>query len=163
MSLETYKDIKGYEDLYQVSNIGNVKSVFRYNQILKPQLDSDGYLYVGLYINGKRKYKDVHRLVAENFISNPENKPEVNHKDGNKLNNNDWNLEWNTDKENTNHALYVLNNKPNHRKKVICTNTGTIYDSIQQAKTLANIKYNILHLSKMLRGKVKNKTTLRLL
>lgn len=103
---EVWKDIKGYEQKYQVSNLGNIKSLARkkYNgrayadkkeQILKPRINKHGYLHVNLY-NGHKKYKDVEvqRLVAQTFLSNPNDLPYVNHKDEDKLNNNVSNLEW---------------------------------------------------------------------
>ena len=113
---EVWKDIKGYEGLYQVSNLGRVKSleriVIRKNglkqtirkRILKPQIDQGNYLRVGLNSNGKRKYFFVHRLVCEAFHENSENKPCVNHIDENKANNTASNLEWCTVKENCNHG-----------------------------------------------------------
>lgn len=100
---EVWKDIKGFRGLYQVSNTGKVKSL-RYNKILKFSINGKGYLQVQFTVNYKFTTFKVHRLVAQAFIPNPENKPEVNHKDGNKLNNNDWNLEWNTTLENNLHA-----------------------------------------------------------
>jgi len=104
--MEIWKDIKGYEGLYQISNLGNVKSLFRYKKTLKPFFRKQ-YFSVNLSKNNNFKTFTVHRLVAENFIINPENKLQVNHIDGNKLNNNIDNLEWNTAKENTNHALLL--------------------------------------------------------
>ena len=100
-----WKDIKGYEGLYQISNFGEVISL-NYNhtktkKLLKPQKNKNGYLHVN--IGGK--CISIHRLVAEAFILNPDNKKYVNHKDCNKQNNFVSNLEWNTAKENTQHAV----------------------------------------------------------
>lgn len=106
---EIWKDIEGYEGLYQVSNFGRVKSLNKYHhkreQILKPNLKSDGYYETSLSKNSKPKWVRTHRLVAQAFIPNPENKPQINHKDGNKLNNCIENLEWVTNKENIDHAI----------------------------------------------------------
>ena len=108
---EIWKPIPGYEGLYEVSSYGRVKRLERdiickngvkqhwKEQILKNQTYS-GYLYVGLC----GSYKQVHRLVAKAFISNPEDKPQVNHKDEDKTNNHVDNLEWMTAKENTNYG-----------------------------------------------------------
>ena len=100
---EIWHDIEGYKGLYQVSNKGNVKSLkLEKELILRPGIDRYGYYYIGLYNDGVRKAFRLHRLVAEAFIPNPENKPQVNHKDENKLNNCVNNLEWATAKENNN-------------------------------------------------------------
>ncbi len=77
----------------------------RKTRILKPTLNRDGYQMVVLMISGKRHYKSVHRLIAESFISNPENKPTVNHKNGVKTDNRVSNLEWCTQSENVRHAV----------------------------------------------------------
>lgn len=97
---EIWKDIPNYEGRYQVSNIGNVRSL-NYNhtkkcKLLTPRIDSDGYKQVALYIGGttKQKWFRVHRLVASVFIPNPDNLPFVNHKDENPSNNHVDNLEW---------------------------------------------------------------------
>ena len=109
MSLEQWKDIKGYEGLYQVSNYGRVKR--KYNngkiRILKPISTNNGYLRVSLSKNSVNNTYFVHRLVAQAFILNPENKPEVNHIDGDKTNNKIENLEWCTRSENIQHAFYT--------------------------------------------------------
>lgn len=107
MSNEIWKDIKDYEMLYQISNLGNVKSLHcNKEKIMKLTIRSKNYPYyfVGLLKNGKRKYFAVHRLVAQAFVNNPNNYNQVDHLDGNKLNNNANNLEWVTPKENTNRA-----------------------------------------------------------
>lgn len=115
---EIWKDIKEYEGLYQVSSKGRVKSLERdiiykngvkrhkKEKILKAQLNQFGYLRVDLYNKGKRNHLRIHRLVAEAFIPNPENKPEVNHKDEIKTNNCVENLEWMTRKENNNYGTH---------------------------------------------------------
>lgn len=97
------KRIKGYED-YLVTVFGNIYS-FKSSKWLKPQINKFGYLHVGLYKNGNINPKAVHRLVAETFIPNPDNKPCVNHKDGIKTNNCVNNLEWATYSENHKHAF----------------------------------------------------------
>lgn len=96
--MEAWKDISGYEGRYQVSNKGNVKSL-RYHRgtqekLLVPGEDSDGYLHVLLYKDGKRRTCKIHRLVADAFIGNSDNLPSINHKDENKHNNTVENLEY---------------------------------------------------------------------
>lgn len=113
---EQWKDVEGYEGLYQVSNMGRVKSFHHdkvHGRILKPKEHRDGYLQVDLYRGGKRKTQKIHRLVAEAFLgSRPSPDHEVNHKNGNKLDNRIENLEWVTHSENTTHAFRVLGKQP---------------------------------------------------
>lgn len=104
---EIWLPVKDYEEYYEVSNLGSVRSL---RKTLKNNI-RNGYCQVGLFINGNRKIVYVHRLVAVTFISNPDNKPEVNHKDGIKTNNNVFNLEWATFKENNQHAFKTGLNK----------------------------------------------------
>ena len=113
--MEIWKDVVGYEGLYKVSNSGNVKNLerkipYRYGlrtipeRILKGNENERGYLYVVLYKNTKPQKHKIHRLVAQAFIENPENKKCINHIDGNKQNNSVDNLEWVTHSENMKHA-----------------------------------------------------------
>ena len=110
--MEIWKDIKGYEGIYQVSNMGRVKSLDRldnkgrktHGHILKVKHDGGGYCQVALSKNGKQIYPKVHRLVALHFIPNVDNKPQINHKDEDKENNAADNLEWVTSKENANYG-----------------------------------------------------------
>lgn len=113
---EVWKDIEGYEGLYQVSNYGRVKSVAKKvtydngkevnykEKILKPYNCDGGYQVVALFKNRNRTQVLVHRLVAQNFLHNPENKKEVNHIDFNPANNTLSNLEWTTRQENMRHS-----------------------------------------------------------
>ena len=124
---EQWKPIKGFEGLYEVSDLGRIKSLSRYvrskansrmkipERILKPGKNKYGYAVVILMKNNKRKNKLVHRLVAGAFINNPEKYPMVNHIDGNKQNNKVSNLEWCSASYNIKHAyLTGLNKKPKH-------------------------------------------------
>ena len=111
MIKEKWRDIAEYEGIYQVSNMGNVRSLKREVNgvhippaLLKPSTYGR-YYRVKLYKNGIGKMYMIHRLVAKAFIANHENKPQVNHKDGNRLNNTAANLEWCTQSENNKHAI----------------------------------------------------------
>ena len=113
---EVWKDIIGYEGLYQVSNFGNVKSLdrevapnnrapyCRKGKICKQSKSNLGYMTVGFTVNNVKVNKYVHRLVAETFITNWSNHPQVNHVDCDKTNNRMYNLEWCTNSENHIHA-----------------------------------------------------------
>ena len=105
MKNEEWRDVVGYEGLYQVSDQGRVKS-FKWNKerFLKPSMDKDGYLLVTLCTGGKPKTLKVHRLVCEAFHENPDNKPQVNHINEDKTDNRACNLEWCTCKQNVNHG-----------------------------------------------------------
>lgn len=99
---EIWRDVKGYEGLYQVSNLGKIKSK---NGILHLNTNTYGYKHITLSKGNTRKTVVVHKLVATAFVANPLNKPQVNHKDGNKENNTANNLEWVTQTENNRHAI----------------------------------------------------------
>ena len=119
---EIWRDIKGYEGKYQISNLGNVKSLHykksasMNERILKTRCckrhGKDMYKYVVLSKDNETHTYYVHRLVAIYFVPNPNNKEYVNHKDGNKLNNDASNLEWVTPLENNLHAYHVLGKHP---------------------------------------------------
>lgn len=109
---EQWVDIPGYEGFYQVSNLGRIKTVERYNpkrkriikECVRTPVAVHGYLYCELWKNGQHKRYAVHRIVATAFIPNPGGKPQVNHLDGDKTNNSVGNLEWCTASENEYHA-----------------------------------------------------------
>ena len=120
---EKWKDIEGYEGIYQVSNTGKVKSLKRsvkhytgstrtVNERLLKHTIVNGYCHVDLSKYGKRERFLVHRLVASAFLKNPNRKPQVNHIDGNKINNNVNNLEWSTANENVLHGYRTGLTKP---------------------------------------------------
>lgn len=114
--MEQWKDIKGFEEFYQISNLGRIKSKDRYlrtcgngvrfakGRIIKPVICTNGYYEIHLRVDGKRTVKMLHRVVAEAFLANPNNLPEVNHKDENPANNGVENLEWCTSKYNANYG-----------------------------------------------------------
>ena len=172
--MEIWRKIEGYEGLYEVSNLGQVRSFYSGEaKVLKPSIDKDGYLKVNLYKNKKLYRKLIHRLVATAFIPNLDNKPQVNHIDGNKQNNAVSNLEWCTRIENIQHSWETgLRNEETKKKmseankgklageknpksrKVICITTGETFNCIREAEE----KYNIAHqnISKCCKGKYKS-------
>lgn len=118
---EIWKDIAGYEGLYQVSTEGRVRSLKNKTiKLLKPykMLKRGGYLEVGLRVPGIKKNYKIHRLVAEAFIPNPEGYNEVNHKDENKENNCVNNLEWCSHSYNNSYGTKPIKNGIGHSKKV---------------------------------------------
>jgi hypothetical protein len=106
--MEIWENIKNYENYYQISNLGRVKSLARFDnmnrkiseKILNPRKDKKNYYGVALNKNGETKYFKIHRLVGIHFIDNPNNLPQINHKDENKQNNCVDNLEWCTNQYN---------------------------------------------------------------
>jgi len=135
MQQEQWKPVKGYEELYEVSNLGRVKSKTREFSRPHPIIDGvvqhisykpkfvkfhitdKGYCRLGLYKDGVKKNHQVHRLVANSFIPNPENKEQVNHINGIKCDNRLENLEWVTNLENREHSYVHLGNQL-HRQKI---------------------------------------------
>lgn len=110
MDQEIWKDIEGYDHPYKVSSFGRVMG--KSGRVRAVLLDRDGYQRTMLKLNGTKKWRYVHRLVAISFLSNPENKGTVNHKDGIRNNNNISNLEWATQKENCLHGYRANGRKP---------------------------------------------------
>lgn len=154
---EIWKLVTGYEGLYEVSSHGRVKSPGnnkeRKEKILKFGLDRGGYQLVTLCKNGKQKTPKVHRLVAIHFINNPNNKPCVNHLDGDKTNNYYLNLEWCTYSENNKHAYeYGLKNSDHCTKKVYCFELNQEFESASEASRKLNI--NRGNISSCCRGDV---------
>lgn len=170
---ETWKDIPGLEGRYQASTLGRIKSLSRrvktWNAhktipecVLKPAVAPNGYLHVR--IDGRTK--DVHRLVAQTFIPNPQNKPQVNHKNENKQDNSVLNLEWCTPKENINFGTCLsrraktqrdtgcqLNNRSTS-KPVLCITTGESFPSINEASRVYGLDCSAI--TKCCKGKIVN-------
>ena len=129
--MEIFKEIEGYEGLYQISNLGNVKSLkFGKERTLKPAKDKGGYLYVGLCKEGKRKNHYIHRLVARAFLPNPNNYPIINHKNEIKTDNRVENLEFCDAKYNINYGTAI----EKRSKQVLCVETGVIYPSTMEVQ-----------------------------
>lgn len=149
---EIWKDVVGYEGLYQVSNLGRVKRVrgrdsrgnLRNERVLKPR-SIHGYMIAHLCKDGTPSNKAVHRLVAEAFLNNPNNLPEVNHIDGDKTNNLVSNLEWISSSDNSLHAFRLglrtanktftgrVGNLHPRSKSVYCVELETLYDNARVA------------------------------
>lgn len=152
---ELWRDVVGYEGYYQVSNLGRVRSVDRWvdvtekgttyrrfypGRILAQGKHRGGYVFANLSVNQKRKERTIHRMVAEAFLSNPNNCGFVNHKDGDKKNNCVENLEWCTEQENMRHYLYVLGGIAKRASRpVVCIETGDVFRSIAEAAKFANV------------------------
>lgn len=149
---EIWKDIPGYEGLYQASTLGRIKKLSTFlpdkngkrchrkacvlkQNIWKPKSKlSTRRKTVYLYKDGVKNTAKVHRLIALTFIPNPENKPDINHKDGNGENNKVDNLEWVTKNENMWHARYVLGHQNGFRNKSVkCVETEEIFSSTSEA------------------------------
>ena len=180
--MEEWRDIKGYEGIYQVSNLGRVRSFIKIKsgKILSLTPDKNGYLTCYLYKNSKRKCEKVHRLVAQEFIPNPNNYPQVNHKDETKTNNNSDNLEWCTHEYNHNYGTgnkrRAENNKGKHTgeksylygkkggkhptsRKIKCINTGEIFESISEASN--KYKINVSNITGCCKGRLKTAGKMR--
>lgn len=128
------KDVVGYEGLYIISENGEVRK--SNGKVVPQHTNKFGYLNVALYKDGKQRQKKVHRLVAEAFIENPSNKPQVNHIDGNKTNNCVENLEWSTCHENINHAYQ--NGLITIIRGVEIVETGERFDSLRSCARAIN-------------------------
>ena len=154
--------VKGYEGLYEINEDGTIKSFHKRNfqKEITPRIDRGGYHAVSLSKRGNTQSKFVHRLIAENFIANPNNKKFINHINGNKLDNRKENLEWFTHSENMLHAYKTgLCNLVSRQKPVIDTCTGNSFPSIKKAAEFHKIKYNTC--KKYLNDDATNPTGLR--
>lgn len=143
--MEYWKQIKGYPHLF-ISRAGSVWTT-TYNRYLKPQLSNRGYLRVGLNKDKVIKTVHVHRLVAEAFIPNPDNLPQVDHIDGNKLNNCVENLRWISQSDN------CRKSRPHAEKRnraIICVETGKVFTSKAQAGRALGIPTAVM--SSLLKG-----------
>lgn len=151
---EVFEDLKGYEDSYQISDYGRIFTKRRlignqiyYGKELIPQLTKDGYLKVTLCKNGICKKYYLHRLVATNFLENLNNLSQVNHKDGNKLNNKIDNLEWCSKQDNQKHAVkegLMQHGQDRPSSKLTESQVLEIYKlkGVLKAQDIANI-YNV--------------------
>lgn len=147
---EIWKPVIGYENLYSISNFGRVKSLnfngSKQEKIMSPYTVHN-YKRIRIFKNKKACSVGVHRLVAGAFIPNPDNKPLVNHKDGNKSNNTVTNLEWATQSENAIHAFKVLKIKAHggrQKKKVRIIETGQIFESVKEASLAGHNRSSII-------------------
>ena len=153
---EEWRDIEGYEGLYQVSNLGNVRSL-RTKAIMKTNITNWGYCQVCLRAHGERKNKAVHRLVAIAFIPNSESKDEVNHINGIKTDNRADNLEWVTRRENIRHAyksgLRNAVDEAHGQMKVVAINviTGEIMQYPSQGNAAIRLGINQGSISRSIR------------
>lgn len=171
---EIWKDIVGFENIYQVSNLGRVRSLkrtvlhkdahggyakFTYGgKNLKTVKNNQGYMVVPL--GRANPCMRVHILVARAFIPNPDNKPMVNHIDGNKSNNNAHNLEWCTNQENQIHSYYVLGNDANkdRKKPIRCIETGEVFECAMDAAK--GVRHNANNIKAVANGCYGRKTCL---
>jgi len=180
--MDIWKPVIGYEGLYEISNTAKVRSLdrmvyfepkgnsgnaFKKGVEITPMMNEKGYYKISLCKNNKPKSYRRGRLVAIHFVPNPNNLPEVNHMNGDKANDNDWNLEWETRQGNIDHAYSVLRVNPIHvgernNKSMAVLNVeyGIFYESITEAAASFGLKP--LTLQAQLRGKNPKKYQLKI-
>ena len=159
---ETWREISGYNGKYLISSLSNCKIANHLNitgqKYLTTRVDRAGYLTVRLSKGGNTSTKYIHKLVAEGFVPNHFNKPYVNHRNGNKLDNRPKNLEWVTHAQNIQHAHNLrLIPRPSERK-VIDTSNNIVYQSIKEASKQTGMPYPTI--KGYLKGTRRNKTSL---
>ena len=151
-----WKDIKGYEGIYEISNHGVIKNK-KTNKVKKQYIDCVGYYVVSLCKNNISKPKRVHCIIAETFIPNPLNLPCINHKDENKLNNNIENLEWCTKGYNNRYGSRVQRITQKRKKKILQIDSNGVtvkeWDSIKEAAN--ELGCNETQISRYARGVIK--------
>lgn len=163
---EVWKPINSYEKLYEISSFGRVRSLDREiegrwgstkirGKLLIPVPDKDGYLIITLCKNGKQKVGKIHRLVAETFIENPNNLPQVNHKDENKQNNCVDNLEFCTSKYNTNYGTGIERRSNKTSKPVLQFDINHNFIRKYKSMTEAEKTLKIKHIYDCCNGKLK--------
>lgn len=170
--IEEWRKIEGYEGLYEVSNLGNVRSIdkwvnrngdkyFKKGRVLKPMNDKKGYVMVNLSKEGKTKVCYIHRLVAKAFIPNPENLPEVNHINEVKTNNCVENLEWCTHEYNNNYGTRTerivekLVNGKTSKKVQAFNKDGELVFEFPSVMEAGRNGFNYGHISSCCNGKKK--------
>ena len=131
-------DIKGYEGLYAITEDGQVWG-YKRKRFLKPIINKDGYLYVNLSKNGKYKSYRIHKLVAEAFIPNPNNLPQVGHKDEIRNNNEIYNLYWTNQKDNNNYGLHNERSAKAREKAIYCIELDKVFSSQKEAAKELNL------------------------
>lgn len=145
--MEIWKDVTGYEGLYQVSNTGKVKTLQKQvgrketEKIMKANKVWTGYLRIGLRKNGKTKNTYIHRIVAQEFIENPEHKPIINHKNGNRQDNRVENLEWCTFGENSRASKKITTTK-RYNSVMVKDNQENTFNSYREAGRFWNLSSN---------------------
>lgn len=161
--MDIWLPVKSYEDNYLISSSGELKCLYKnfFGKLKSQYVNYKGYCYVSLYKNSSRINKRIHRLVAEAFIPNTENKPHVNHINGIKTDNRVENLEWATNIENRKHAVDNGLHKSYGYSSILIidVDTGKEYKSLSEASDFCG--WSRKWLSKMLKGEIKNKTTLK--
>ena len=134
---EVWKDVKGFDGIYQVSNLGNIRSV----KLMKPRPIWNGYMQISFYKDGIEYHRLVHRVVAEAFLENSENLPQVNHKDENKKNNRADNLEWCTRNYNKNYGTGNKRSAEKRSKRVLQFTLD--WELIEEHPSLISIERNL--------------------
>lgn len=153
---EMWKDVIDWEDSYEVSNLGRIRTKFRmvngkagpnsvpvYPKIKESYIDEDGYCRISLYEDGRTELRGVHQIVARAFLPNPDNLPQVNHLSGIKTDNRAENLEWATGTSNIQHSIAVGLRDPHvYKRPVTCIDTNEQFDSVASLHRAIGGSYN---------------------